>query len=152
MESLVCVLGEIKSEGRGHLTLTEIRGSILIRGLIHFDVVDAFNDVSQTIPVEELVVTLAAGKIFFAHAPLLKGPESKILTQKDVEGGIDGFGDIVTYERYGVEAFEGHADLRCQKPLVGTSWWNLLVLARRGHAALTFADIRLIKAMSISAT
>jgi hypothetical protein len=152
VESLVCILGGIKSEGRGHLTLTEIRGSILIRSVVHFDVVDAFNDIFQTIPVEELIATLAAGKIFFAHVPLLKGPESKILTQEDVEGGIDGFSDIVSYERYGIETLEDHADLGCQKPLVSTSWWNLLTLARRGHVALTFASIRLIKPMPISAT
>ena len=56
VESLGCMLGEIRSERRGSLTLTEVRGSILIGGLIQFDIVDALNDKFQTTLAKELVV------------------------------------------------------------------------------------------------
>lgn len=85
----------------------------MIGRFVPFDVFGALDDVPKTMLVEKLVATLTASKMFFTHATLLEGPESKIFTQEDVEGCIDGFCDVVSYKSYGVEAFKDHADLRC---------------------------------------
>jgi hypothetical protein len=75
------------------------------------DFVSILDGISETIRVEELVVTFAILPILIYHDPLLKATKSEILTEQYVESGVDGLSDFVSDEDNGVEAFKDHAYL-----------------------------------------
>jgi hypothetical protein len=77
--------------------------------LLHF--VSVLDGISETIHVEELVVTFAILSILIYHDPLLKATKSEILAEQYVESGVDGLSDFVSDEDNGVEAFKDHAYL-----------------------------------------
>ena len=79
------------------------------------------NHMAPALGVGELIAALAGDTLTFVELPLLETTHDHVLSEQNVEGGVDLLQGVITDENQCVEAFQNHANLRSRIPAVMTA-------------------------------
>ena len=105
----------------GGPTIARKRASVTVSVFVLSHNPTVHDHMTPALRLDELAVASARKPLAIIQLPLLEAAQSQVLSEQDVEGGVDGPEGVVADEHQRVEALEDHADLRGRVPTVVAS-------------------------------
>ena len=99
-------------------TIARKRASVTVSIFILPHNLTVHDHMTRALGLDELVVASARKPLAFVQLPLLEAAQSQVLSEQDVEGGVDWPEGVVADENERVESFKDHADLWSRVPTV----------------------------------